>query len=1151
MSRIKRNSLLMIVGVLWTSGFCLGQIPDHPIITEVFNNPTGNNDAPVGADPGNLHQEFIEIYIPPLANLSPSLNADALNLAIYEVEGDRNSSGNTFVNYRFDLPTFDLNPANGMTGTARPASGVVVLGWVDYVFSNAGNCSGNGAACSVSAQNCADASSCRATPTALAGTPGTRLAMVNGGVTSTGSFLFVAINGDQFGGTTNFPTPTALSFINMPNEANSGIVQNGSAAYLLVNRDDPGYVELYDDGDPVHVPPISNADPSLQTGTVLQVSSFLDGFAANDDSGFLVADQPYPLGDSIDLADVLGAGTPYALLIAQVAEEDSTPKTPSLGGGYARKFVDIPKTTETGAPDNPVTDAINAYRLVRNEGPFIPTPGRAVLTTSPPELGVASNQAVAIEVLGETTAHPGLIAANTGGAFPIDIAVTGGTPDVPGIVTFGAATGVTNVAGQTFAFPAAAITPTPQSVDGATVTGTINVEGTNSNVGDPMVLSPIQVVPVTATVLKPTTGTAANGLPFQATIFVAVQGITAQAGVNNEFLTTSLGQFLAAQPDITALDTNGNGAVLINPITNISNGTVVQPMVKGLPNDGELCSTWQNFPGPPGGLDYAATVTTSAEVQSGSTAYDTSIGFCVIDQQTVIRSIRLNVPDTRTFGGSFSPSETVHFIDATGTVGILTSGLTNVTTTRSFEAAIIDTNVRTNNTVESGNTDDFGMLLSVAETEPGAPVVVGEFVAISMTGGFGLADIDSLSVPTGDHIANIIYLDLDNLHTVLGIKSVEAFYVVDAGAGGSVDVIEAFSLNLSAAGGQCQTNADCADGVFCNGVETCDALQTCQPGTPPTCSDGVACTTDSCNAVADQCQNIPNDAVCSDGVACTTDACNPAVGCQNLPNDALCGDGATCTTDVCNPAVGCQNLPDNGLCTDGLFCNGVEACDPASGDPITGCTNPGPPCPNCNEVDGCGCLAPLAEGMGNRYLRLTPKPIGGPLPSALVVASCGGTVSRYVGALPGQTGLIGFDQDGDGVPESTVAGLVSDPANALWLTSAEWGGSVFVTDVSLVPTTCYDVLGDCGSPGIPNLTPPVLACTTVYGDVNLDGTGNLGDVLTIVLGFQGSFVDAPRATLDLAPCMPDQTINIADVFFGVLAFQGTPFSFTCAESVCP
>ncbi|MFQ5461505.1 MAG: hypothetical protein ACE5E5_02650 [Phycisphaerae bacterium] len=1151
MSWIKRSSLWIVVGGFWIPGLCLGQIPDHPIITEVFNNPTGNNDAPVGADAGNLHQEFIEIYIPPLANLSAGLNADALNLAFYEVEGDRSSSGNTLVNYRFDLPTFDLNPANGMTGLPRPASGVVVLGWVDYVFPNAGNCSGNGQACSVSSQNCADGSSCRSTPTALAGTPGTRVAMVNGGVTSTGDFLFVAINGDQFGGTTNFPTPPALSFINMPNEANSGMIQNGSGAYLLVNRDDPGYVELYDDGDPVHVPPIANADPSLATGTVLQVSSFLDGYAANDDSGFVVTDQPYPLGTSIDLADVLGAGTPYALLIAQIAEEDTTAKTPSLGGGYARMFVDVPKTTETAAPDNPVTDALNAYRLVRNEGPFFPTPGRAVLTTSPPELGVATSQAVAIEVLGETTAHPGLIAANTGGAFPIDIAVTGGTPDVPGIITLGAGFAVTNVAGQTFAFPTAAITPTPQSVDGATVSGTVDVEATNSNVGDPAVLSPLQTVPVTATVLKPTTGTAANGLPFQTTIFVAVQGISAQAGVNNEFLTTSLGQFLAAQPDITALDTNGNGLALINPITNIALGSVVQPMVKDLPADGEECSTWQNPAGPVGGLDFATTVTTSAEVQSGSTAYDTSIGFCPITQQTVIRSIRLNVPDTRTFGGSFSPSETVHFIDATGTVGILTSGLTNTTTTRTFEAAIIDTNVRTNNTVESGNTDDFGMLLSVAETEPGAPVVVGEFVAISMTGGFGLADIDSLSVPEGDHLANIIYLDLDNLHDVLGIKAVEAFYVVDAGASGSVDVIEAFSLNLSAAGGQCQTNADCDDGVFCNGAETCDAFQTCQPGTPPNCSDGIACTTDSCNAMTNQCDHIPNNAVCNDGIACTSDSCNPAVGCQNLPNDAGCNDGIACTSDSCNPAVGCQNLPDNGLCSDGVFCNGVEACDPAAGDPITGCTNPGPPCPDCNEVDGCGCMAPLAEGMGNRYLRLTPKPIGGPLPSALVVSSCGGTIQQYVGPLPGETGVVGFDQDGDGVPESTVAGLVDDPANALWLTSDQWGGSVFVTGLLVAPDTCFDVFGDCGSPGNPILTPPVPVCTTLYGDIDLGGSANLADVFTIVLGFQGVFTDAQRAALDLAPCQPDQVINIGDVFFGVLAFQGTPFAVTCAQSTCP
>ncbi len=60
------------------------QDPDHPVITEVFTNPSGpgNDDGPVGRNPANDHQEFIEIYLPPASDLDPPFDADALNLTL-------------------------------------------------------------------------------------------------------------------------------------------------------------------------------------------------------------------------------------------------------------------------------------------------------------------------------------------------------------------------------------------------------------------------------------------------------------------------------------------------------------------------------------------------------------------------------------------------------------------------------------------------------------------------------------------------------------------------------------------------------------------------------------------------------------------------------------------------------------------------------------------------------------------------------------------------------------------------------------------------------------------------------------------------------------------------------------------------------------
>ncbi len=349
-----------------------------------------------------------------------------------------------------------------------------------------------------------------------------------------------------------------------------------------------------------------------------------------------------------------------------------------------------------------------------------------------------------------------------------------------------------------------------------------------------------------------------------------------------------------------------------------------------------------------------------------------------------------------------------------------------------------------------------------------------------------------------------------------GAESCDA--VSDCVSSGNPCLPEQFCNPATGSCDECLASGDCDDGIFCNGAESCTA-GACQSGSSP-CPAGAFCneTTQGC----DECQVAAD---CNDGADCTSDAC--VVGsCVLTANDAFCPP-------------------------DGLFCNGLEFCLGSGGDPITGCASSGPPCKFCDELFGCECNSPVVEVMGNRYLRITPQPVGAATITALVVTSCGGSNAQYVGPLPETTGLSGFDQDGDGVMESTVGSLVVDPANALWLTSDQWGGSVFVTGDFITPATSVDVQADCGEPGIPNLTAPVMVTTSGYGDIDLDGTPTLGDVLLIVLGFQDNFKDTARALLDLAPCAVDQTINIADVFFGVLAFQGAPFGTTCEQGVCP
>jgi hypothetical protein len=77
------------------------------------------------------------------------------------------------------------------------------------------------------------------------------------------------------------------------------------------------------------------------------------------------------------------------------------------------------------------------------------------------------------------------------------------------------------------------------------------------------------------------------------------------------------------------------------------------------------------------------------------------------------------------------------------------------------------------------------------------------------------------------------------------------------------------------------------DGLFCNGVESCDADMGCQIIPPPSCDDGVACTIDSCDEASDGCAHALTHAACDDGDHCTRDECSPA-GCVNI--DDQCGD---------------------------------------------------------------------------------------------------------------------------------------------------------------------------------------------------------------------------------------------------------------------
>jgi cysteine-rich repeat protein len=158
--------------------------------------------------------------------------------------------------------------------------------------------------------------------------------------------------------------------------------------------------------------------------------------------------------------------------------------------------------------------------------------------------------------------------------------------------------------------------------------------------------------------------------------------------------------------------------------------------------------------------------------------------------------------------------------------------------------------------------------------------------------------------------------------------------------------------------------SSCEDGEFCNGEELCDGAGTCLPGQPVDCDDGVGCTVDSCDEAADACANAPDDGLCDDGQFCNgMETCDLVNGCEpGVPVD--CDDGVGCTDDSCDEANDqCVNSPNDLNCPDdGVFCNGVEFCSA-----MADCSSTGDPCPGgtvCNEeTDTCDAAPGCGDGI--------------------------------------------------------------------------------------------------------------------------------------------------------------------------------------------
>lgn len=83
--------------------------------------------------------------------------------------------------------------------------------------------------------------------------------------------------------------------------------------------------------------------------------------------------------------------------------------------------------------------------------------------------------------------------------------------------------------------------------------------------------------------------------------------------------------------------------------------------------------------------------------------------------------------------------------------------------------------------------------------------------------------------------------------------------------------------------GHCENVPDhalCNDGLWCNGIDVCDPAVGCR-AEPAPCDDSIGCTDDTCNELNRTCTNTPNDAICDDGLWCNgVESCDAALDCQ-------------------------------------------------------------------------------------------------------------------------------------------------------------------------------------------------------------------------------------------------------------------------------
>ncbi len=374
----------------------------------------------------------------------------------------------------------------------------------------------------------------------------------------------------------------------------------------------------------------------------------------------------------------------------------------------------------------------------------------------------------------------------------------------------------------------------------------------------------------------------------------------------------------------------------------------------------------------------------------------------------------------------------------------------------------------------------------------------------------------------------------------------------------------------------CTSDAHCIDDEFCNGTEPCDG-RFCEPGDDP-CPDGV------CDETIDTCLS----GLCEAPLV-------EAVGARYLAITPQPTDSSTAQALLVEPQ--CAGATPRYVGS--LRCGGVGEMCRIDKDCNT-CSFGHNPCVTDDDCDfgfcssGAECSLTLQNCADlSECVRIDYCNVGGP-------------------CVAGEFKPI--DLNDDGLFDGIVGMLVADPADAAFMTPAEWGtslmrcsktaipctedsdcergicattapcsvaaqncidgssclldeacvpGRVYVTGEGVVPSdwvenalapSTYIVRSNCATLGSPDISLPQAATMWLWGDTNNNAFVNVADIQFIILAIQGYYFYSTVVTDDLTgitACEPQQVVNITDVLMAIRSLQGEAYADIGCYTPCP